>query len=81
MGAGWLVYRKQRMEHISYEQFGVNFVAAAVTVERVENAISDISGDAVNVGPMPAGPGGIATVKAVGEVGMPVVHRLEGSTL
>lgn len=69
------------MEHISYEQFGVNFVAAAVTVERVEASIGEMSGDPVNVGPMPAGPGGIATVRAVGEVGMPVVHQLEGSPM
>ena len=73
--------RKKTMDLISYEQFGVNFVAAAVTVERIEGAIGETSGDPVDVGPMPAGPGGIATVRATGQVGTPVVHKLEGPTL
>lgn len=73
--------RKPTVDRISYEQFGVNFVEAAVTVERIEEAIGETSGDPVDVGPMPAGPGGIATVKATGQVGFPVVHKIEGPTI
>ena len=69
------------MDSISYEQFGVNFVTAAVSPERVKSAIADVSGDTVDVGPMPAGPGGIATAKATGEIGAVEVHRIEGPTL
>lgn len=57
------------MEYISYERFGVNFVHHAVTAERVQASLTEMAGDAVDVGPMPAGPGNIATVKADGRIG------------
>lgn len=62
------------MKDISYEQFGINFVERAVTAERIADSISKVSGDSVEVGPMSAGPGGIATVNAVGKVGAVIVN-------
>lgn len=57
------------VDYLSYEQFGVSFVRYAVTPERVAASMADVAGEAVEVGPLPAGPGGIATVKATGQIG------------
>lgn len=54
---------------MSYEQFGVNFVRHAVTAERIAASIAEQSGDRVDVGPIPAGPGGIATATSTGRIG------------
>ncbi|MEA2452903.1 MAG: hypothetical protein QOG04_1613 [Actinomycetota bacterium] len=54
---------------MSYEQFGVNFVRHAVTAERIRASIADQSGTDVNVGPIAAGPGGIATATSTGTIG------------
>lgn len=61
------------MQEISYEQFGSNFVTHAVTPHRVVDAIRQIAGEVIEVGPMPAGPAGVAQVTAVGRVGDPEV--------
>lgn len=53
----------------SYEDFGVRFVETAVTAERIADAIALITGDSVSIGPMRAGPGGIAVVDATGRLG------------
>jgi hypothetical protein len=57
------------LDHISYEQFGVNFVRHAVTAERIRASLVEQSGDNVDVGPTPAGPGGIATATSTGRIG------------
>ncbi len=57
------------MDYISYEKFGVNFVRYAVTTERVAASLAETAGDRVDVEPMPAGPGGIATASATGRIG------------
>src|SRR4051812_39816722 len=61
------------MEHISYAEFGARFVESAVTDERVAGAIAEIAGDDIEVGPMSAGPGGLARASASGRVGRVVV--------
>ena len=66
------------MNYISYERFGVNFVNHAVTPERVKAAVMDTAGRPLQIGPMPAGPGGIAIVTASGHIGMAEVEKLEG---
>jgi hypothetical protein len=57
------------MDEISYEQFGVNFVTYVVTPERVGATIARLAGSGVEAGPMPAGPGGAASVTATGRIG------------
>ena len=56
-------------EYISYEQFGANFVRHAVTAERIAASITDIAGESIDVGPTPAGPGGIATATSTVRIG------------
>lgn len=63
------------VDFISYEQFGVRFVSHAVTPERVASFIGNTAGDEFEMGPMSAGPGGIAGVKAVGRIGAAEVAR------
>lgn len=69
------------MAYISYEEFGVNFVALAVTPERVRDAVAEVAGDTFEVGPMPAGPGGVAVVTARGRIGPPQIEQVTGPIL
>lgn len=57
------------MDEISYEQFGLNFVTKVVTPERLAATIARLAGTEVKAGPLSAGPGGAASVTAVGRVG------------
>lgn len=57
------------MDEISFEQLGVNFVTHVVTPERVAATIAHVAGSEVKVGPLSAGPGGAASVTAVGKIG------------
>jgi hypothetical protein len=43
-------------EHISFDQFGRNFMREVVTAERVAATIASVVGDRIEVGPMAAGP-------------------------
>lgn len=69
------------MSFISYEQFGLNFVALAVTTERIEEAVATVAGNSFMIGPMGAGPGGVAVVKADGRIGAPKVQQVAGPLL
>jgi hypothetical protein len=60
---------RDTMDEISFEELGVNFVTHVVTPERVAATIAHVAGSEVRVGPMNAGPGGAASVSAVGKVG------------
>lgn len=59
----------QPSESMSYAEFGSAFVHEAVTPARVAAVIGKIAGDAVRVGPIHAGPAGVALASAVGEIG------------
>ena len=59
------------MGQLSYAEFGVAFVAQAVTPERVTEVLSRITGDTITVGPVPAGPGGTARATVVGTIAPP----------
>jgi hypothetical protein len=63
------------MTGMSYEEFGSAFVNEAVTPARISGVIRALAGDVVKVGPIHAGPGGVATATAVGKVAEPVVER------
>lgn len=69
------------MELCSYEEFGVAFFEHAVTEEKVLEAVREMAGDPIDMGPVPAGPGGAAQVTATGSVGEPAATRLEGDII
>ena len=65
----------------SYEDFGRDFFEHAVTVERVEKAMANLTGNAVDFGPREAGPAGLATIQAEGSIREPSVTRREGELI
>jgi hypothetical protein len=58
---------------MSYAEFGREFINQAVTPQRIRDVIRGIAGAAVKVGPIQAGPGGVALASAVGKIGDAVV--------
>ena len=63
---------------IGYEQWGLDFFTEAINEERVLDAVRIIAGQQIEFGPVDAGPGGIATVKAFGEILQPSANRIPG---
>jgi hypothetical protein len=63
------------MATLSYEEFGAAFVHEAVTPARITGVIRNLAGSQVNVGPMDAGPGGVASATATGTMEEPVVEQ------
>jgi hypothetical protein len=66
---------------VTYEQWGAEFFREAINEERVLGAVRTIAGQAIDIGPMNAGPGGIATVRAYGVVGRATATRLRGERI
>ena len=66
---------------MTYAEFGEAFVLAAVSPERVVGAIHRIAGDAVEFGPLRAGPGRAATVRAQGTIGEPRAEEVASDPL
>lgn len=69
------------MRKLTYQAFGESFIYAAVTPERVVDAVARIAGDSVELGPLRAGPGGAASVKAKGRIGEPLAEEVPGELL
>jgi len=65
-------------DRISYATFGARFFEHAVTEARIVDALGSLAGDRIEFGPIGAGPGRLAQVRAVGEVGRPSARRLPG---
>jgi hypothetical protein len=65
-------------ETVDYEQWGLDFFTEAINEERVLDAVRVIAGQQIEFGPVNAGPGGIATVKAYGEVKQPSAALIPG---
>jgi hypothetical protein len=65
-------------DRISYATFGERFFEHAVTEERILDALGGLAGDPIEFGPIGAGPGRIAQVRAHGEVGQADVRRTAG---
>jgi hypothetical protein len=63
---------------IGYEQWGIDFFAEAINEDRVLDAVRIIAGQQIEFGPVDAGPGGIATVKAYGEIKQPSASLIPG---
>ncbi|HVW79521.1 MAG TPA: hypothetical protein VHB69_01095 [Mycobacteriales bacterium] len=61
------------MTELSYAEFGKAFVHAAVSPQRICAVIAGLTEGGVRVGPMHAGPAGMATANAVGHIGDPIV--------
>jgi hypothetical protein len=68
-------------EPIAYRDFGESFVCSAVTPERIVDAVRRIAGDTVELGPLKAGPGGKATVRARGTLGEPAADEVGSDPL
>ena len=64
--------------YVSYEQWGLDFFAEAVSEDRILAAVNNIAGQPITFGPMGVGPGKIAKVKAYGEIGAATARPLEG---
>ena len=65
-------------EPISYQQWGIDFFREAVSEERVLGAVNTIAGQPIDFGPIGAGPGKIAKVRAYGEIGAATATRERG---
>lgn len=62
-------------EYLSYEEFGRAFFEIAVTEKRIGAAFSAIAGEEFQVGPLPAGPGGVVKVVADVRIAEPEITR------
>ena len=68
-------------EFVSYQQWGLDFFAEAVSQERILGAVNNIAGQPIDFGPMGVGPGKIAKVRAFGAIGAASAHRLDGGQI
>lgn len=68
-------------EYVSYEEFGRNFFEVAVTEARIGAAFSAIAGEEFQVGPLPAGPGGMVKVVAEVRIAEPEITRDVGELI
>lgn len=64
-------------EYVSYQQWGLDFFAEAVSQDRILGAVNNIAGQPIDFGPMGVGPGKIAKVRAFGQIGSASAHRLD----
>ncbi len=62
-------------EYLSYEEFGRAFFEIAVTEKRIGAAFAAIAGEEFQVGPLPAGPGGVVKVVADVRIAEPEITR------
>lgn len=67
-----------KFKWITYDEFGAAFYRTALTEERISGAVADLDGREIAIGPLKAGPKGIADVNATGSVGKPLVSRRGG---
>ena len=68
----------QERSTIGYEQWAIDFFTEAISEERVLDAVRIIAGEQIEFGPVKAGPGGIATVRAYGEIRQPSATKASG---
>lgn len=65
-------------QYVSYQQWGLDFFAEAVSQDRILSAVNNLAGQPIDFGPMGVGPGKVAKVKAYGAIGSASAHRLDG---
>lgn len=68
-------------EFVSYQQWGLDFFAEAVSEDRILGAVNNIAGQPIDFGPMGVGPGKIAKVRAYGAIGAASAHRQDGGEI
>ena len=68
-------------EFVSYEQWGLDFFAEAVSEDRILGAVNNIAGQPIDFGPIGVGPGKIAKVRAFGEIGSARATRLDADEI
>jgi len=68
-------------EFVSYERWGADFFAEAVSSERVLGAVNNIAGQPIDFGPLGVGPGKLAKVRAYGEIGSATAERIEAAAI
>lgn len=59
---------------LSYAEFGRSFFDTAVTADRVAEAVADLAGRPIDVGPIGVGPLRLVKVRAKGAIGQPAVQ-------
>jgi hypothetical protein len=64
-------------EYVSYQQWGADFFAEAVSGDRILGAVNNIAGQPIDFGPIGVGPGKIAKVRAYGAIGAASAERVE----
>lgn len=67
------------MSEMTFERFGRAFVETAVSPARVAASLKEVAGDQIAIGPLRAGPGDVALVNAVGQVGDVTATRVGDS--
>jgi hypothetical protein len=60
---------------IGYDEWGMRFFEAAVTEERILAGVNAMAGQQIDFGPLGVGPGRVAKVTAVGEIGTATGRR------
>jgi hypothetical protein len=68
-------------EFVSYEQWGADFFAEAVSGQRILGAVDNIAGQPIDFGPIGVGPGKIAKVRAYGAIGAARAERLDAEEI
>jgi hypothetical protein len=68
-------------EFVSYEQWGADFFAEAVSGERILGAVGNLAGQPIDFGPIGVGPGKIAKVRAYGAIGAATATRVDAPAI
>jgi hypothetical protein len=68
-------------EFVSYERWGADFFAEAVSETRILGAVDNIAGQPIDFGPIGVGPGKIAKVRAYGAIGAARAVRLDAPAI
>ena len=65
-------------DFVSYQQWGADFFAEAVSADRILGAVDNIAGQPIDFGPIGVGPGKIAKVRAYGSIGSAGATPIDG---
>ena len=65
-------------DYVSYQQWGKDFFAEAVSEERILGAVNNVAGQPIDFGPIGVGPGRLAKVRAFGAIGSATATPLDG---
>jgi hypothetical protein len=68
-------------EFVSYEQWGADFFAEAISGARILGAVNNIAGQPIDFGPIGVGPGKIAKVRAFGAIGSATAERIDSDQI